>query len=263
MNDIEQLPTNVQGWVYRLFGSDVTGHRLRHDMIAQGSACPELEVRRELATGLRDNYYDGLDTVVRQWYFDEAEEEVRLLLLEHMSNLSENCPYYKDLALEIYAAENKGSLVRERMELAASRTPLYGEFQRLLAETDAPLLNYSEVNFVTNNNIKNVQAGAFSVSGTATNNGNFNNLLSQEMATKAIEYLDMAAETVENLPVNAATKTQAQKAIAEAKDNPTKERLGVVASSLKSIEGMLGSVAGSGEHVVKIAGYAALILALL
>lgn len=268
VDDPEALPPNVRGWVFRLFAGDKRATSLRHEMILQGSMDQEIDVRTSTATGLRENFYDGLEQITIDWFNDETDDEVRGILLEHMVRNAGAFSPYEDIALRVFEAEAEGSRLRRRMEAAAARSSLYGKFQVIIHESGQPLFrDIQEVTVVMNGDkntysIQNLQSGATAFGGNATNRAEVKNLLSVQAQTEAALAMKEIEAFVAGLPIEQEKKAPVLSAIQDARAEPTKERMSAVAAALKGLEQVLGSVADAAGHVVKIAGYAALVLGL-
>ncbi|WP_137152581.1 hypothetical protein [Devosia sp. FKR38] len=263
--DMESLPENVRGWIYRLFAAAPELSTRRHDLIFQGSIDPNSEVRLALATGLRDSFYDGLEEVTFDWFDVEAEKDVRDALIDHMVRQAEQFPGYQPIVTTLYAAESPGSPARHRMDAAAARTSMYSRFQEIVQETGAPL--FSDLKGATivmgdNFSTGNIQGGSVSLKGDASNNGDVSNFLSEAGTQDALRILEELGPVLASLPLKEETKAPTRQAITEAKSNPTKERLNSVRAALKGLEESLGSVAGGAAHIAAIAGYFALIAGL-
>ena len=63
-----------------------------------GSEDPSPEARAGLATGLRDIFFDGFETLILDWYDDEDSEGVKQRLLEHMARNAGRSPAYMQAA---------------------------------------------------------------------------------------------------------------------------------------------------------------------
>ncbi|WP_456744541.1 5'-methylthioadenosine/S-adenosylhomocysteine nucleosidase [Bradyrhizobium sp. USDA 4354] len=136
LHDVEERPPNVRKYVYQLAVKDVQTAQDNYDFLVLGSEDSDPEARAGLATGLRSIYFDGLETLVTDWFNDEDIDRVKQRLLEHMARNADHCAAYAQPALRAYQAANPGSLTRARLEAAARNTSLYPAMKRIEYDAD-------------------------------------------------------------------------------------------------------------------------------
>ena len=95
VGDLEDLPANVRGWMYRAYGETDQDSAARHDVVVLGRDDRDVEARRHMARGLRDTYYDGLEAITSDWVFDEPDAEVQAAVLDHVVRQTDRCEAYQ------------------------------------------------------------------------------------------------------------------------------------------------------------------------
>lgn len=123
---VERLPINVQSKMYQLGAQRILDPRCRLDLIVRGSYAHSAEAREGVAKGVRQHYFDGLESAVLPWLQQETAPIVRGNLAEHIAAYSMDCGPYMDAALQLY--EEDPSL-RTRIFLGAEGTALYGRLK--------------------------------------------------------------------------------------------------------------------------------------
>jgi nucleoside phosphorylase len=131
LHDVEAKAPNIRKYVYQLAVKDIQTAQDNYEFLVQGSEDPDPEARAGLATGLRNVYFDGLETLIIDWFNDEDVDRVKQRLLEHMARNADNCSAYAAPALRAYEAADAGSLTRARLEAAARQTSLYPAMKRI------------------------------------------------------------------------------------------------------------------------------------
>jgi nucleoside phosphorylase len=131
LHDVGAKPPNIRKYAFQLAVKDVQTAQDNYEFLVQGSEDPDPEPRAGLATGLRGIYFDGLETLVMDWFADEDVDRVKQRLLEHMARNADNCAAYAGPALRAYEAADPGSLTRARLEAAARNTSLYPAMKRI------------------------------------------------------------------------------------------------------------------------------------
>ncbi len=140
LDSIERLAPNVQSKMYQLVAERDEDLQRRLDLTYRGSIAAPDDAREGLAKGIKDNYYDGLETVTIEWFQQEQHKPIREILAEHVARFSDECGPYEDLALEINEADES---LRGRLLLGAEGKPLYGKLKgtesgRLFEGFDSP-----------------------------------------------------------------------------------------------------------------------------
>jgi nucleoside phosphorylase len=131
LHDVPSKPANVRKYIYQLIVKDAATAQDNLDFLVMGSEDESSDARSGLAVGLRDIFFDSLETVILDWYEDEESDLVKQRLLEHMARNASNCPSYVSPVLRAYEAANNDSLVRARLESAARDTELYRDLKRI------------------------------------------------------------------------------------------------------------------------------------
>jgi nucleoside phosphorylase len=136
LHDIASKPINVRKYVYQLIAKDIATAQDNLDFLVMGSEDESADARAGLATGLRDIYFDALETVVLDWYEDEETDLVKQRLLEHMAKNASRCPSYRGPVLRAYESSDANSLTRARLESAARDTELYLDMKKIVYHAD-------------------------------------------------------------------------------------------------------------------------------
>lgn len=123
---IETLRPNVQSKMYQLAAQRLPEPRRRLDLIVQGSYAHSIEAREGLAKGVRNGYFDGLESAILPWFQQETERVIRGNLAEHIAAYASECGPYQDVALQAFEEDKT---LRERILLGAEGTPLYGQLK--------------------------------------------------------------------------------------------------------------------------------------
>ncbi|WP_139812052.1 hypothetical protein [Ensifer aridi] len=260
LKTLDSQPDNVRSYVYRLYGAERTYSTVQHELIAIGSKDTSVEARLGLAIGLRDTWYNGLDTITLDWHYEETDEEVRDFVLDHIVAQAEQSSGYRTSAIEIYQASAADMRKRQRMEAASFQTELRKEFRRMAHQEEEGLFGNGGTQ-VTNNN-------TFINNGTvnqATQSGDINNsqnAFSFGQVEQARTLLGQVRHELDIIHVTPATE-DAKKAIVRAQETPNKDTLGAAVGALKKVQEGLSSVAGTAETAVKIAGILTPLAALL
>jgi hypothetical protein len=251
LRDIEGQPANVRSWIYQLIGMHPEAAGANWGYIIGGSRDKAAEARGGLIHGLRDFYADGLDEVIFSWVAEEQDREVRERLYDHMIRQSAKCPSYADYVVEIYEAEPDRSPMRERMEVSASGTSLFGRFRRIAAAGSGDLFKV-EIDMSTSNtfnNNGNLTAGALSVGGKATNKGDVNVQHYNPQIIETVKaQLTLIEDAIKRSALDQPAKDAALGQIAAAKAEPTP---GKIRQAVDFVDG-LGKVAGAGIALAPI-----------
>jgi hypothetical protein len=164
LKDIESLPPNVRGWIYRLVTADDATAAAHLEYVVLGSEDQSGEAREGLAIGIRNVFVDGLDQTTFNWLPDEPIQRIRQRLLEHMAACAERCPAYLTPVLETYRDSDKASQIR--LEGAAQGTSTYRELRRIAMATEQASLNLERPMVVQNINTGGGSIGIVSGEGT-------------------------------------------------------------------------------------------------
>ena len=247
--DFATLPANVQGWALRTLtkgGSVAADH---YETIIEASESEYFEVREGVAIGIRDIYYDSIDTMVQPWFVEETDPVIKDRLLEHMAAHSGRSSFYREEVLAAYAAAAPRSIVRSRLEAANRDAEVSLAMRKLALQTGDPDLFANMVGQVTNNtqNFSGpVTAGGISNLGPG-NTGQVQIMTAGEAQTKAAPVLE---ELKKGLPASTAPAVdETLKAVDEASKAPTKSKVARVLEMLKGLKDAGEAVAGIGSLV--------------
>jgi len=119
---IDAHPENVQAKLMQLVAERETDVFKRHSIVADGPFLTSVEAREGLAKGLQGVYYDGLEGVTVDWFDQEDNFGIRLLLAEHFGRFASNCGPYADKAFSIIDVESR---FEERILLGAEGKHFY------------------------------------------------------------------------------------------------------------------------------------------
>lgn len=126
--EFESLPGNVRSKIYHLMAGDASDQNRRHDYILRGSEDNHIEARAGLARGLKDCFYDGLETVTLDWFDDEPSRDVREMLVDHFARNSNYSPSYEDTVTTIFEDELHW---RDRILGMSAQTRLYPKLRSI------------------------------------------------------------------------------------------------------------------------------------
>lgn len=129
--ELDSSPEEVRKWVYALLFSDSLELANNLDLLAHVRRDDSAIVRAEAAHHLRSTFLPQMVARVLEWYNCESDDEVRLLLLEHMSAFAHRDARYEQMATTFFEAAHLKSDVRIRLEAAASGTPFYQKLRRI------------------------------------------------------------------------------------------------------------------------------------
>lgn len=252
LTDIEDHPANVRAYIYRLFAAEKIFSSLSHEILIRGRYDHSVDARMGSAIGLRDTYYEGLHDLVLPWFYEEDDYQVRATLLDHIVRQADKCEIYETHALDIFVAEAKDEVLRNRMQATAAGFPIQLEFRRIIYQEDEGLFAEKRVLNVTNNNHftnnGNMQ-GQFSMSGTSTNVGSQTNQAVTTAVQQAKSALAEAKALIESMQLEHSLKTEVIEAIGEASESPTKSVLDRVIKGLKKADETAGALTGLGEKL--------------
>lgn len=249
--DFATLPPNVQGWALRTLtkGSSVAVEH--YETIVEASQSAHFEVREGVAIGIRDIYYDSIDTMVADWFVEECDPVIKDRLLEHMAAYSGRSSFYREEVLAAYRAAAPRSIVRSRLEAANRDAEVSLAMRKLALQTGDPDLFADVVGQVTNNTqnfVGPVTAAGISNSGPG-NTGHVQIMTAAEAQTRAAPVLE---ELKTGLAASAAPAVaETLKAVDEASRTPTKGRVARVVEMLKALKDGGEAVASIGSVVHK------------
>jgi hypothetical protein len=255
-----QLAPNVQAWAYRVLTKNREIAQKHYDLIVEASDSDHATVREGVAMGLRDIFYDSLDTTVIDWSLSEEDMIIREKLWEHMAANAEHSHGYKDEVEKAYRSSSNNSTLRARLEAACRHQGLTLTLKKIALQTGEPdLFTQIAGAQVTNNNSQifnaAVQSGAISNAGTG-NAGNIT-IAQQQQTVRAIEDdLKALLSELQRQP-KSAEQGKMLEVVSEAVKNPTKSKVGRVVDWLKSAKEGMSSLTDltskAGEFYTKIA----------
>lgn len=199
VKDLEGYKANVRGWIYRLIVKSEDVAKSHHEYVVMGSEDTALEARLGLSRGIRNRYYDGIEMTTVPWLEEEENENIRLCLLDHMAANSNRCGVYETPVKQAYKHES--SLVRARLEAAASGTGLYAELRRVaLNNEQAELGLFSEEKVMVTQNINTGGGNIGSVTATGDVQAGEIRVISQKTELPEVrEFLTAYADLVQQL----------------------------------------------------------------
>lgn len=262
LSDLPSLAPSIRGWTYRLYGEADMDHGLKHEVIADGSKDFEPEARMNLARGLRGTWYDGLEEVTSPWWHDETEASIREELLDHMVRQASECSEYERLAIEQFDAALPNDPVLKRLRAAAAGTPLFAQFRRMEYHDGGDLFGFDEpkrgnITFMTTNNnsvnIGNVQGGAVSVGGDASQTGTNQNALTGNQAVQLKADLNQLADELRDLPNQTQELRDVTALVEDTAADPNPSKLSKVRGALTGIFTGTSALAKFGSDSTRIA----------
>ena len=226
------------------------------EYVELGMRDPSAEARSGLALGLKDTYFDGLETIILDWFTTEPDQDVRHSLLDHMIKQSPSCATYEVMVLEIYEKEPVGSSLRKRMEAAAAGMALYGKFKAM----DESLDLFKGVTLVTNKTFNisgNIQGGAVSIGGNAENSGPVSLHYNQQTVAAIQSELSRLERELHEVAIDREIQKALLDQVQAAKANPSPDNLSKLTSAICHVGEVV--LAGStiwevGHIIARLAG---------
>ncbi len=259
LQDIERMPPNVRGWIYRLLAADEQCSSSYLEYLELGSVDPSGEARNGLADGIRGVYFDGLEELVYDWIGQEEVPEIRQNLLEHMARHCDHFVGYQKFVKETYENEPSNSPLRQRLEAAAGGTSLFGDLRRIKLLDGGDLFGYGmEItvnNKTVNNNVEigdGAQVGAIAVGGDAKNEGDLSQIYSNDVTLKLHQLLRDADDLVSKAELESAVKREVREAIAAAHAQIEPNGLKTVVRLLRKIGSVVIGVPDQVEALGKL-----------
>lgn len=211
VTDIEAFPPNVRKWLYKLIATSKEGAGDYREILDVGSRETDVQIRRNVASGLRDTYFVDIEELILTWFSAESDEEVRLLLLEHMASCSNFCASYAQPIKTAYLGATKDSPQRMRLELAAEKTDIYRELRKISFQFEEGLFGSAHQGgqIVVDNSVK-ITGGNVSI-GTLAPGGDFTNANMKNIQ----EIPDMGLQDILRELVAAVAKENIESAVKE------------------------------------------------
>jgi hypothetical protein len=252
---IETRPPNVRSWMFQLIAMSPATAKANREYIQLGAGDPHPEARLGLAVGLRETFYDGIEPLILDWFYSEADQEVAQSLLDHFIRQSQKCQNYEETAIEFYERAGVGSVARQRMEAYAAGTPLYGRLQQISHDGSNDLFRSKIIMNTTING--GIQAGAVSLAGNATNMGT-TNVHYQPQTVKAIQMeLTKAIHEINTSTADPDLKEQALEHVKAAQADPTPDKLTKAIRFLGKVEAVTSKAVNVGTSISTLSTLAA------
>lgn len=255
LRSIENQPSNVRGWMFRLIAADTRTAQAHREYIELGASDPEGEARFGLAFGMRDTYYDGLEPLALDWLSVETDPETQSALIDHVVRQSGRAPDYRAAALEVYQRFGPDTLERQRMEYNAHAAglPIFQEFRKIAYDGYSDLFRGPTI--MTNNTTihGSVQGGAISIGGNATNSGTSNVAFTPLVIETIRSELTKGTYEIQQLDLDQGAKEAALERLAAAHADPTPSKISVAVESLQKIESGSRSLVKIGQAAASLA----------
>lgn len=250
---IESFPPNIRAWTMRLLGMTPTEARERMEYVRLGSEDSDPRVRAGLAMGLRDTYFDGLETLMIDWFLAEQDSETQQCLLDHFVISAEKCGPYRDYIIDAYAREADESIVRRRIEAAAAGTALFRDLQQIRYNRDDLFSRGGGRTMPTTVNINTLNAGALAIDGSVDNSGTISACYGQEIIGELNKSLALAERIAYESEVPEENRREILDVVATARRSGTPDNFSRVVAGLRKL-GMLGiAVQSAGVGIDDIA----------
>jgi hypothetical protein len=252
LRDVESRPDNVKAWIFQLIAMSAKSLEDCREYLSLAISDTSPEVRSGLAVGLRDNYFSGLETLILDWLVNDNDQQVREYITDHIVRMSVYCPAYQQMATELYRDARNGLQTRQRMEANAIDRPVYQAFKKISLNDNGDLF---EGNMVMNQtiNVGNVQGAAVSIGGDSVNHGAVSNQLDARTVEKITAELSQAEVELQKLKGKVPETEAAIVAVAEAKAEPSKRKLGNALDMIGKVEQGATKLQGTGTAIASIA----------
>jgi|GEM_PF-5286003 len=257
--EIIAQPDNVRHYAYRLFAAENDPSTENFEMIAEGRHDDINEVRLGTAMGLRETYYEGLQDLTIPWFYDEADNDVRAHLLDHLVRHSEKQELYETHAIDLfeYFASDEG--MRNRMMAAAAGKKISTAFKRIIHDESEGLFGKraDKVTYETNNHTTITNNGTMngnnSLGGAANNSGQVNVQNNGPDIEKLLATLLEAKTAINMLQLESDLRAETLDAISAAETEPTFDNVSKASTALKKVAGVIGSTAGFAANILSLA----------
>ena len=263
LSEIEGRSDNQRSYIYRLYASEAEVSSAQTEVIMLGRSDLDAEARMGCAIGIRDTWFEGIEEITKEWYFQEENEENRLYILDHVVRQSNRSSFYHGWAMELYEGFESDKAKLDRMMAHSYSLPIYTDFQKANYNRETGSLFPTESMIMTkevnNYNISNSSFSGQNVigGGDAKNSGTQTNEISQDNRTIVTATLEEAIKSLESLPISPEIRDGATRDLRAAQAEPTAGRITKAAETLQVCEQALGSVAGMAEKAKVLGGYAA------
>lgn len=251
LKNIEQLPANVRAWVFQLLAIESACTDVHTEYIKLGIDDKSAEARLGLAVGLKDSFSATQVPLVLEWFTREMDGEIRQQILDHLIRQAECSDAYMQHALDAFERGNADE--RERMLATAAGSPLYSRLSAIKYDGGNDLFRGTTIVQNKTINVGNIQAGAMSIDGNATQTGNATNTYNAQTLEILQERLADAEREVRNSPADIQTRKEALAAIESAKKTPTKDNLANAVTAMGKVASLAQNALGAGTALAGIA----------
>ena len=269
-SDVITLPDDVRGWTYRLYGEAAVSDADRHEVIHEGSIDGSGNVRLNLARGLRKTAYDGIEEIIEPWFHDEAREDVREELANHLVFNCEKVAGYQEIAMNAYIGYPARGAQARRLQVSAKGTELYARFRKFELEAEGDLFGSmlsdfeKEAGGVTNNyNIGSIQGGAISLGGDASQKGGTENKLDGDQTVQLKKELTALRDELRQLPNQTDELRDITALVDAAAEKPDPSRLKTMKNGLSALMSGTSSLTKFGGDATKLIGMVDTVLSML
>ena len=249
LRDIGQLPANARVWAYHILGSNDNKLSSRIDMIKECSLDSYNRARIGLAKGLVRSYFDGFELVVVDWFQSEKNLEVRLKLLEHMANFSDEAISYGNLVCEYFENGNLTSTERNHILEAARKTTLYARLKKIMMASEPMLDMFGETGgliimkkkITQHISIGDNNSGDVRITGDETTNTLTLTLssLQRENFHSQLDEIEIVLDDPEVIELESERISQVKGLISEVKKSPEKGKIHKLTEKLLEINDTL------------------------
>lgn len=253
IQNIGSLPSNVRGWVFQLLAMDITNIDRHLEYILLGMKDRNSGARLGLAVGLKDSFSEILVIPVLEWFIRETDTDVRQSIIDHMIRQAHRAEAYKEYVIDAFEREGQGSIARDRMLVVAAGSMMHSTLSQIQYNGGSDLL--SGVRIVSQNttyNIGNLQGGAVSLGGDATNSGTSANTYNAETRQLIQSRLQEAEHAVRASVADEGSKKEALRDIEAAQKNPTKDNIVKAVSTMEKVELLAVRTLGAGTALAEI-----------
>jgi hypothetical protein len=238
LKEIEDLPDNVRGYVFRLISVDAETAEAHREYLSVGSEDPSQKARQGLAAGLHHAYFDGLEELTTDWLGGETCEDVKDHLYDHMATYAHRCPAYRQAVITKYTLAGTGSLARRRLEAAAATTQLYGDLKRISIRGDTASLFEDEGPLLGGITVNQFNASIVNIGAITGDNATIHNAIgsAQNNAQGAAELFKLLAELMSKSSETGRELSYGKELIANAEKPPSKSTVEKVVKWMKGVK---------------------------
>ncbi|NJC34644.1 hypothetical protein GGR88_002158 [Sphingomonas jejuensis] len=170
ISDYDSSAPQVRKWILRLLFSDPDGLSKNIDLIKHAQLDDNEDVRQEAAIQLRSNYVLDGSPYLQDWLASETHEPTKLALLDHITAFAYRDPSYLAICLSFYREAPLKSVLRTRLEAAASGTSVFKRLRAIELEEESASL-FSNDNEWEGRSVTNLTQNFYAPVGSATGTG--------------------------------------------------------------------------------------------